>query len=187
MKLSGEKVVMNAVYTMEKSSGKKVMYKKECTVVLDVGKNKKIAAGELIDVLCEHVGVVIHACVPKVTDIYEVTVDIIQSRMIYESDSLKLNGYEMKARLQSVVVLFLHLPAYITDDKIEERLISMKIELITPIYRRRYKGTNITDGARYFRVKIPPEIKSLPYSMKFKTVEGVEYFRVLHDNQIKVC
>ena len=36
-------------------------------------------------------------------------------------------------------------------------------------------------------MKFPPEIKSLPYSMKFKTVEGVEYFRVLHDNQIKVC
>ena len=63
----------------------------------------------------------------------------------------------------------------------------MKIELVTPIYRRRYKGTNIADGTRYVRVKFPPEIKSLPYSMKFKTVEGVEYFRVLHDNQIKVC
>ena len=182
---------MSAGNNMEKSSGKKVMYKKECTVVLDVGENKKIAAGELIDFLCDDVGVVIHACVPKGTYRYEVTVeDIIQARMIYESDLLKLNGYEMKARLlysESVVVSFLHLPAYITDDEIQERLTSMKIELVTSIYRRRYKGTNIADGTRYVRVKFPPEIKSLPYSMKFKTVEWVEYFRVLHNNQIKVC
>ena len=103
-----EGVVMSAGSNMEKSSGKKVVYKKECTVVLDVGENKKIAAGELIDCLCDDVGVVIHACVPKGTDRYEVTVeDIIQARMIYESDSLKLNGYEMKARLlysESIVV-----------------------------------------------------------------------------------
>ena len=93
---------------MEKSSGKKVLYKKECTFVLDVGENKKIATGEQIYFLCDHVGVVIHACVPKGTARCEVTVeDIIQARMIYESDSLKLNGYEMKARLlysESVVV-----------------------------------------------------------------------------------
>ena len=176
---------------MEKGNSRKVVYKKECTVVLEVGENKKMAAGELIDFLSEKIGVVIHACVPKGTDRYEVTVeDIIQARMIYESDLLELNGYKMKARLlysESVVVSFLHLPAYITDDEIQERLKSLKIELATPIYRRLYKGTNIADGTRYVRVKFPPEIKSLPYSMKFKTVEGVEYFRVLHDNQMKVC
>ena len=62
VKVLCEGVVMSAGNNMEKSSGKKVMYKKECTVVLDVGENKKIAAGELIDVLCDDVGVVIHAC-----------------------------------------------------------------------------------------------------------------------------
>ena len=108
VKVLCEGVVMSAGNNMEKSSGKKIMYKKECTVVLDVGENKKITAGELIDFLCDDVGVVIHACVPKGADRYEVTVeDIIQARMIYESDSLKLNGFEMKARLlysESVVV-----------------------------------------------------------------------------------
>ena len=49
--------------------------------------------------------------------------------MIYESDLLELNGYKMKARLpysERVVVSFLHLPAYITDDEIEEILKSLK-------------------------------------------------------------
>ena len=73
------------------------------------------------------------------------------------------------------------------DNEIEERLKSTKIQLVTPIYIRLYKGTNFADGTRYVRVNFPPEIKSLPYSMKFKTVEGVVYSRVLHDNQIKVC
>ena len=42
----------------------------------------------------------------------------------------------MKARLlySESVVSFLHLPAYITDNEIQERLKSLKIELVTPIY-----------------------------------------------------
>ena len=101
---------MSADNTMEKGNSRKVVYKKECSVVLYVGENKKMVAGELIYFLSENIGVVIHACVPKGTDRYEVTVeDIIQAKMIYESESLELNGYKMKARLlysESVVVSF---------------------------------------------------------------------------------
>ncbi|XP_041375527.1 uncharacterized protein LOC121388301 [Gigantopelta aegis] len=49
----------------------------------------------------------------------------------------------MKAKLlqsESVVVSFLHLPAYIADEEIEDRLRALNIELISPIYRRFYKG-----------------------------------------------
>ena len=76
--------------------------------MLYVRENKKMTAGELIDFLSEKIGVVIHACVPKGTDRYGVAVeDILQARMIYESESLELNGYKMKANLlysESVVV-----------------------------------------------------------------------------------
>ena len=37
------------------------------------------------------------------------------------------------------------------------------------------------EGVVYSRVLHDNQIKSLPYSMKFKTVEGVVYSRVLHD------
>ena len=39
---------MSAGNIMEKGNSRKVVYKKECTVVLEVGDNKKMAAGELI-------------------------------------------------------------------------------------------------------------------------------------------
>ena len=159
--------------------------------MIDVGDNKKMAAGELINFLSQQVGDVIRACVPKGPNHYEVTFDgVIQARSISDIDYLEWNGVKIRARLlhsETVVVSFLHLQAYIRDEEIEERLKGMNIEILTPIYRRYYKGTKIADGTRYVRVKFPPEIKSLHYSMKFKTVEGVEYFRVLHNNHLKVC
>ncbi|XP_041365741.1 cellular nucleic acid-binding protein-like [Gigantopelta aegis] len=91
---------------MEREEKKKISYKKECTVVIDVGDNKKMAAGELIDFLTEQVGDMIHACVPKGPD-------------------------------------------------------------------RRNKVC---------ACEIPTQHKEFA-----NTVEGVEYFRVLHDNQLKVC
>ena len=50
---------------MEKAEMKKISYKKEYTVVVDVGDNMKMAAGELINFLSQQVGDVIRACVPK--------------------------------------------------------------------------------------------------------------------------
>ena len=38
---------------MEKVETKKISYKKECTVVVDVGDNRKMAAGELIHFLSQ--------------------------------------------------------------------------------------------------------------------------------------
>ena len=52
---------MSAGNIMEKGNSRKVVYKKECTVVLEVGENKKMAAGELIEFLSEKIGVLIHA------------------------------------------------------------------------------------------------------------------------------
>ena len=182
---------MNGGRDMDRREKMKTNYRKECTIVVEVGDNQKIAAGELINFLTQRFGDIIHACVPKGPDRFEITVDdLIQARIIADSEILELNGVRMKSRLlhsESVVVSFLHLPAYITDEEIEERLKSLNVKLVSPIYRRFYKGTHIADGTRYVRVKFPPNIKSLPYSMKFKTVEGVEYFKVLHNNQLKVC
>lgn len=31
------------------------------------------------------------------------------------------------------------------------------------------------------------QVTSLPYNTKFKTEEGLQYFRVIHDNQVKTC
>ena len=85
------------------------------------------------------------------------------------------------------VVSFLNLPAYITDEDIYEKLQGWKVNATTPIKRRMWPVTDIVDGTRFCKVKFTDSVQSLPYSTKFNTVEGFEYFRVIHDNQVKVC
>ena len=43
------------------------------------------------------------------------------------------------------------------------------------------------DGTRFCKVKFTEIVQSLPYSTKFETLEGGEYFRVIHDKQVRVC
>ncbi|KAK0135243.1 hypothetical protein N1851_028937 [Merluccius polli] len=85
------------------------------------------------------------------------------------------------------VVSFLNLPLYITDDQIKYKLSQWGVEPASNIRRRKWAGTEIFDGARFLKVKFPEAVSSLPYSTKFDTLEGSEYFRVLHDQQEKVC
>lgn len=67
--------------------------------------------------------------------------------------------------------------AYIENHEIEDALQSMNIEILFPIQRRYYPGTNIVDG------QLPLNMQSLPYKIKFRK----EYYRVIHNGQIKVC
>lgn len=73
-----------------------------------------------------------------------------------------------------MVVSFLNLPAYITDAEILEKLHGWGVKATSAIRRRMWPGTRIADG-------------TLPYSTRFSTALGAEYFRVIHDKQIKVC
>lgn len=85
------------------------------------------------------------------------------------------------------MVSFLHLPAYLEDEVIEDKLKFWGVTPLMKIRRRVYPGTNIADGTRYVKVKFPKEVTSLPYSAKFETVDGTQYFRVIHDGQEKLC
>lgn len=85
------------------------------------------------------------------------------------------------------VVSFLNLRLYITDNQIRDKLYQWGVELASDIRRRKWAGTQIYDGTRFLKVKFPDDILSRPYSTKFETLEGLEYFRVLHDQQVRVC
>lgn len=50
-----------------------------------------------------------------------------------------------------------------------------------------WPGSRTGDGTRIVRVRFNDKVQSLPYSTKFSTTNGDEYFRVMHDRQIKVC
>lgn len=86
-----------------------------------------------------------------------------------------------------LVVSFLNLPAYISDEEIIGKLHGWGVSVTSAIRRRMWPGTNIADGTRFVRVRFNEQVQSLPYSTKFNTVMGPEYFRVIHDRQVKVC
>ena len=165
-------------------------YRKECTVEVNVGDRKNISGSMLIKALRDYVDDV-YACVPKGSDCYEVTVpDINDARNLADQDGMEIDGYRIETRMlfsETLVVSFMHLPAYIKDDVIMNFLQSKGIELKGEIQHRMIKGTNISDGTRYVRVKFPDHVKSLPYSVGFHTLDGYKYFRVIHSNQMKVC
>ncbi len=79
------------------------------------------------------------------------------------------------------------LPLYITDEQIIEKLLLWGVEPASAIRRKKWPGTEVYDGTRFLKVKFPDSVSSLPYSTKFETLEGLEYFRVLHDQQVRVC
>ena len=86
-----------------------------------------------------------------------------------------------------LVVSFLNLPFYIGDAEILEKLKGWGVSAASPIKRRMWPGTNVADGTRFMKVKFNNQVQSLPYSTKFETALGMEYFRVIHDKQVRVC
>ncbi len=105
-------------------------------------------------------------------------------------DGIKIKGSRIIASevvRDTRVVSFLNLPLYVTDEQIVEKLLSWGVEPVSAIRRKKWPGTEVYDGTRFLKVKFPDSVSSLPYSTKFETLEGLEYFRVLHDQQVRVC
>ena len=165
-------------------------YKKECTIEVYVGDRKAVTGTALIKAFRDIVSD-IYACVPKGSDCYDVTLpDVNEARLIVEEDNLMISGRRITSRLlytDTVVVSFMHLPPYIEDNVIETFLLGKGITLEGEIKHRLIQGTDVSDGTRYVRVRFPDHLKSLPYSVGFHTLDGYKYYRVIHNNQVKVC
>ncbi|XP_054864317.1 uncharacterized protein LOC129348267 [Amphiprion ocellaris] len=82
-----------------------------------------------------------------------------------------------------LVVSFLALPAYITDEEIIKKLTRREVTTVSSIKRRMWPRTNIDDGTRCVTVILKDYVQSLPYSAKFMTVTSPEYVRVIHDRE----
>ena len=164
-------------------------YKKECTVEVNVGNRRLINASMLIKAISDYV-TDIYACVPKGSECFDITLPSVDEAKILADEEVFIDGQKLSFRLMfedTVVVSFMHLPSYIEDYEIENYLISKGAVLKSEIKHRLIKGTSISDGTRYVRVEFSDTIKSLPYSVGFNTLDGFKYFRVLHNNQVKVC
>ncbi|XP_026111155.1 uncharacterized protein LOC113089937 [Carassius auratus] len=73
------------------------------------------------------------------------------------------------------------------DEKILAKLQEWGVRPLSPIKRRVWPGTDTVDGTRFLKVRFTEQVCSLPYSTKFETLRGTEFFRVIHDRQIRVC
>lgn len=118
------------------------------------------------------------------------TVERIDDAEMLEKEGLEIKGVNCEVKtLQNrvYVVSFMHLPAYMEDKEIIEKLKEWGVTPISTIKRRVYQGTKIEDGTRFVRSRFPREVISLPYSTRLDTAEGPQYFRVMHSHQVKIC
>ncbi|XP_062846136.1 uncharacterized protein LOC134304832 [Trichomycterus rosablanca] len=180
-------------YQKEKRSNtqkQRYEYKKEATIIVDVSNLQEVTATEIIKAINEEIGFgKLLAVRYRQNKEFEATLQT-------EEDCLKLlDGLMIKGRLcdirrlccSEMTVSFLNLPAYLEDKIILDKLLAWGVTPSLPIRRRFYPGTTIADGTRFLKVKFPKEITSLPYSTKIETAEGLQYFRVIHDGQIRLC
>lgn len=174
----------------DRRAGTSRIFGKECTVIIDVKDVKKIKASSIIRSVEELTGdLSVYAVVPKGANLYEVTLPNkeVACNILGGIDIDNVHYDCTLLYSDTIIVSIIHLPAYISDEEIGMKLREYGVELLAPIQRRYYPGTQVADGTRYVKCKFPQQVKSLPYSMRFQTVNGQEYFRVLHDNQVKVC
>lgn len=165
-------------------------YTKELTWLIETSNTSGITAMDIIQAINEEIGLgKLLAVRNRKNKDFEVT-------LINETECEKLeHGLIIKGRLyetrslgnNEMTVSFLNLPAYIEDQVILQKLVRWGVVPILPVKRRYYPGTLIADGTRFLRVRFPKQITSLPYSTQIETVEGYQYFRVIHDGQVKMC
>jgi hypothetical protein len=172
----------------DKNSERK--YLKEATVIVNVENVIEVRAEDIIKAvteLCGHGEIL--ALRPRQGKEYELTME--KEEMCDKlTDGLEIKGVKCEVKnLQNrdYVVSFMHLPVYLDDDEILEKLEGWRVTPISKIKRRCYPGTDIEDGTRFLKVRFPKEVASLPYSTKLETAEGPQYFRVVHSHQIKTC
>ncbi|CAM4439280.1 unnamed protein product [Leuciscus chuanchicus] len=165
-------------------------YLKEATVIVNTENVSGVRAEDIIKAISEQIGSgKVLAVRPRQGKEYELTLE--QEEMcdvLIEGLTIKGVDCEVK-KLQNkdYVVSFMHLPVYLDDNEILDKLEGWGVSPISKIKRRCYPGTDIEDGTRFVKVRFPKEVASLPYSTKLETAEGPQYFRVMHSHQVKTC
>lgn len=167
-------------------------FTRDLTVLIDVGDNNAVKPEILIDSIEMHCGKddVVAACVPKSGNMYEVTLKS-ENCMEYLREGVEVCGkqYECQELVSKFkIVSIMNLSCYVTDEEIQTRFSAIDVEIVSEIKRHCYRGTTIADGTRIMKVKLPANMVSLPYSMKFYSTEkDFAFYRVIHNDQKKVC
>lgn len=163
-------------------------YSKELTVEVELEGTEKISMMNLLKGVKKECGEVI-GCRVRGERIYELTMKDEEAKRKL-MDGVRVKGVMVHARdimNNDMVVSFINLPVYLEDEKILAKLQEWGVRPLSPIKRRVWPGTDTVDGTRFLKVRFTEQVCSLPYSTKFETLRGTEYFRVIHDRQVRVC
>ena len=162
-------------------------FEKKLTVAVEIIGEENVSMMELLKEIKKICGVVI-GCRFKGQKKYEITMEKVDGKeKLLDGLKIKDNLVFVKEMVNNeLVVSFLNLPTYVPDEVILVKLHEWGVKAVSPIKRRMWPGTDIADGTRFLRVQFTETVKSLPYSAKFDTLEGTEFFRVIHDRQVRV-
>lgn len=163
-------------------------YSKALTVLVELVGEDRITMMELLRAAKDTCGLVV-GCRYIGINKYEITMNHENGKRRL-LDGFKIKRTRVMAREltnDEMVVSFIGLPVYITDLEILKKLFDWGVRAISPITRRMWPGTRVVEGTRFVKVKFTDTVKSLPYSTRFDTEMGAQYFRVIHDRQVKVC
>lgn len=163
-------------------------YRQELTVRMKVQAQEELPILELLTVIRFMAGGLL-ACRQVERNEYEVTLTEEKGK-INMLKGFKVGDVEVMVTdlcVNEVMVSFMKLPAYINDNEILDKLRIWGVTPTSAIRRRMWPGTNVADGTRFVKVKFEGVVKSLPYSAKFATAQGPQFFRVLHNGQFKSC
>lgn len=168
------------------------VYRKDCSLLFDVGDNKKISAKDIISAACKLVGhEKVFGCVPRSGNMYELTLaDRETVDRLEDGMTVGKEFFEAKRTIRNTFVMsIMHLPTYVSDGDIKDKFKNFEIDFLSPIKRRyiEVEGNKFADGTRFCKVRLPEYRRSLPFTMKFSDGDSDNYYRIIHDGQCKVC
>lgn len=165
-------------------------YERECTVRIERIPTKIIGERIVVEDIENVTGMnTVLAVVQSDLTSYDVTFDCKENAFkLLRGIDIASNEYECSMMFSDItVVSVIKLPSYIKDEDIKNKIESKGVKVVSPVYRRAIPGTQVADGTRFMKCKFPPGMISLPWTMPFKIGSEVKYFRVVHNNQTKVC
>ncbi|CAC5397691.1 unnamed protein product [Mytilus coruscus] len=165
-------------------------YQRECTVRVEKNPTKVIGERVVIEDTETLNGMnTVLAVVRCDLSSYDVTFDCKENAFkMLRGVEIANRDFECSMMFSDItVVSVIKLPSYICDDEITSKIESKGVKVVSPVYRRTVPGTQVADGTRFMRCKFPPGVVSLPWSMPFKFGTDTKYYRVVHNNQTKVC
>lgn len=165
-------------------------YARDCTVRIEKIPTNAIGERIVIEDVEEITGLnTVLAVVQNDASSYDVTLDCKENAFkLMRGVDIANKEFQCSMLFSDItVVSIMKLPSFIEDKEIVGKLRSKGVEVVSPVYRRAIPGTQVADGTRFMRCRFPPGLVALPWTIPFKIDSTVKYFRLVHNNQAKVC